>query len=94
MRLGDECLRLLLAELRHRHLQAHGKAEAPAGRATLRIALAKHAAYPAANSCSGLVPSPPGPPMASGMLRSRSSLPSSVRVWPLRPRSVAVAVAV
>ena len=42
----------------------------------------------------GWCPRRPAPPIASGIDRSRSSLPSSVRVWPLRPLSVAVATAV
>ena len=66
----------------------------PSRRATLRIALAKQAAYPAAKSCSGFEPSPPGPPRDSGIESWTSILPSSVRVRPLRPPSVAVATAV
>ena len=61
--------------------------------ATNFIAEWKHAAYPAAKSCSGLV-APPGPPMATGTRTSTSSTPSSDALWPLRPSPVAVAVAV
>src|SRR3954466_11140993 len=69
-------------------------ASSPSRRAEERIALAKQAAYPAAKSCSGLVPSPPGPPIDSGVVILRSSTPSSVRERPLRPWSVAVATGV
>src|SRR5262245_50923452 len=54
----------------------------------------RHAAYPAANRCSGvLVPGLPGPPMAFGTDRSAFTVPSAASVCPLRP-PVAVAVAV
>src|SRR5664279_5778837 len=56
-------------------------------------ALRKQAAYPAANSCSGLV-APPGPPISTGVARSTSTMPSDERLCPLRPSPVAVAEAV
>src|SRR5665213_2207575 len=51
---------------------------------TTPSALWKQAAYPAANSCSGLVP-PPCPPMASGTRTSTSNTPSLLRACPSRP---------
>ena len=50
----------------------------------------KQPAYPAANSCSGLV-APPGPPCSLGVARSTSIIPSEVRLWPLRPSPVEMA---
>ena len=63
-----------------------------ARRATIRSALWKHAEYPAANSCSGLVPLPSPPISAAG--RSRSRRWSDETTWPLRPSPVDVAFAV
>jgi hypothetical protein len=54
-------------------------------RATRRSALSKHAAYPAAKSCSGLVASPPGPPSSLGCARRRLRTPSEERTCPIRP---------
>src|ERR687892_32530 len=48
----------------------------------------KQAPKPTANSCSGLVPGPPGPPMASGTDSWRSRRRSLVRPWPARPPSM------
>src|ERR687892_732954 len=45
----------------------------------------KQAPKPTANSCSGLVPGPPGPPMSSGTESWRSRRPSEVRPTPARP---------
>ena len=47
--------------------------------ATNFIAEWKHAAYPAANSCSGFV-APPAPPISFGTRTSTSSTPSSEAV--------------
>src|SRR5689334_15662886 len=56
----------------------------PALRAASPMALWKHAAYPAANSCSGFV-APPGPPICVGAASARSSTPSSLVAEPWRP---------
>ncbi len=61
-------------------------------RPTRPRALPKQAAYPAANSCSGLVPWP-FPPISTGTPSARSSVPSELTVRPSRPW-VAVAAAV
>jgi hypothetical protein len=45
----------------------------------------KQAPSPTANSCSGLVLGPPGPPMFSGTESWTSRRPSEVRPWPARP---------
>jgi len=55
------------------------------------MALAKHAAYPAAKSCSGLVPAPL-PPSCVGMARATSRMPSELTARPSRPLAVADAV--
>src|SRR5579875_770469 len=57
--------------------------------ATSRSAPRKQAAYPAENSCSGLVPSPL-PPISFGGRVSRSMRPSDDFTWPSRPPPVAV----
>src|SRR3954449_4980032 len=71
--------------------------ESPSSTLSLRAIVCsaewKHAAYPAANSCSGFEPSPL-PPMSFGVARSRSTRPSDVRTWPLRPAPVDSASAV
>src|SRR5204862_3164409 len=61
-------------------------------RPTRPRALAKQAAYPAAKSCSGLVPAPL-PPSSVGGARVTASLPSELMALPSRP-PVAVAIAV
>ena len=62
-------------------------------RATICSAEWKQAAYPAAKSCSGLEPLP-DPPISFGMAISRSTRPSVLRTWPLRPAPVDSASAV
>jgi hypothetical protein len=63
-------------------------------RATSFSALWKQAAYPHANSCSGLVvPGVSGPPSPLGRVSWRSRLPSDEVTRPSRPPS-AVAMAV
>ncbi len=59
-------------------------------RATRPRALAKHAAYPAAKSCSGLVPAPL-PPSSRGAASATSRRPSEVTARPSRPEAVAEA---
>jgi hypothetical protein len=53
--------------------------------ATYFMVLKKHAAYPAANNCSGLVPRLPAPPSSLGVVSRTSSTPSDGTARPSRP---------
>lgn len=57
----------------------------PPCEATNFIAPMKQAAYPAAKSCSGLLPAPPPPPSSFGVASLTFNVPSSVAAWPSRP---------